>query len=244
MFGVSALRGCCPRRCSRCRRAADPKGRRGRWARRPASGTRLPPTAPRLARAQNHALLYGPFPRGGLARGVSDPTLIMSPDATIREQALSRIRATGASVVRIPVEWRYVVALRPAVGVRRERPRQPGLRLHRRRRGGAQRRRRGPHPAARRLPRAGLRRSAESLAVRLPRELGAEPGRVRRIRDGRRAPLRRLLPRSAEARRRRCRVCGSSKPGTSPTSPATSSPNGSPQEGAGAPSRRCSTASC
>jgi hypothetical protein len=60
-------------------------------------------------RAQNHALLYGPFPRGGLARGVSDPTLIMSPDAAVREQTLSRIRATGAGVVRIPVEWRSIV---------------------------------------------------------------------------------------------------------------------------------------
>jgi hypothetical protein len=73
-------------------------------------------TSPRLAAAQNHALLYGPFPRGGIARGISDPTLIMSPDAAVRAQALTRIRATGARVVRIPVEWRYLVSADPPPG--------------------------------------------------------------------------------------------------------------------------------
>jgi hypothetical protein len=61
-------------------------------------------------------MLYGPFPPGGLARGISDPTLIMNPEATVREQALARIRATGASVVRIPVEWRYIVSGDPPAG--------------------------------------------------------------------------------------------------------------------------------
>jgi hypothetical protein len=82
----------------------------------PQVGHAPPPTSPGFVRAQNHALLYGPFPQGGLARGVSDPTLIMSPDATVREQALSRIRATGASTVRIPVEWRYIVSPDPPAG--------------------------------------------------------------------------------------------------------------------------------
>jgi hypothetical protein len=67
-------------------------------------------------RAQNHALLYGPFPQGGLTRGISDPTLIMSSEASVREQTLARIRATGASVVRIPVEWRYIVSADPPAG--------------------------------------------------------------------------------------------------------------------------------
>lgn len=40
----------------------------------------------------------------------------MSPDAAVREQALARIRATGASLVRIPVEWRYVVSGHPPAG--------------------------------------------------------------------------------------------------------------------------------
>jgi hypothetical protein len=64
-------------------------------------------------RAQNHALLYGPFPREGLERGISDPTLIMSGDAAVRRQALAAMRATGATVVRIPVEWRYIVSPNP-----------------------------------------------------------------------------------------------------------------------------------
>jgi hypothetical protein len=69
-----------------------------------------------LAQAQNHALLYGPFPRAGLARGVSDSTLILSANAETRSLALSRIRATGASIVRIPVEWRYIVSPDPPPG--------------------------------------------------------------------------------------------------------------------------------
>jgi hypothetical protein len=40
----------------------------------------------------------------------------MSPEASIREQALSLIRATGARVVRIPVEWRYIVDPDPPAG--------------------------------------------------------------------------------------------------------------------------------
>jgi hypothetical protein len=82
----------------------------------PPPGHSPPPTNPDLLRAQNHALLYGPFPRGGLARGISDPTLIMSSDPEVREQALERIRATGASVVRVPVEWRYIVSSDPPPG--------------------------------------------------------------------------------------------------------------------------------
>ncbi len=40
----------------------------------------------------------------------------MSPDASVRQQALTRIHATGASVVRIPVEWRYIVSADPPAG--------------------------------------------------------------------------------------------------------------------------------
>jgi hypothetical protein len=76
----------------------------------PAPGPASPPTSPRWVREQDHALLYGPFPSGALARGISDPTLILSDDAEVREQALARIRASGATVVRIPVEWRYVLS--------------------------------------------------------------------------------------------------------------------------------------
>ncbi len=75
--------------------------------------------------AQNHALLYGPFPKGGLTRGVSDSTLLMSSDARVRELALKRIRATGASVVRIPVEWRYTVSPDPPAGFDASDPASP-----------------------------------------------------------------------------------------------------------------------
>jgi hypothetical protein len=76
-------------------------------------------------RAQNHALLYGPFPKGGLTRGISDSTLLMSSDARVRELALRRIRATGASVVRIPAEWRYIVSPDPPAGFDASDPASP-----------------------------------------------------------------------------------------------------------------------
>ena len=74
------------------------------------------PTSPRFVDAQNHALLYGPFPKGGLVRGISDSALLLSKSAKVRELALRRIRAAGASVVRIPVEWRYTVSPSPPAG--------------------------------------------------------------------------------------------------------------------------------
>jgi hypothetical protein len=80
----------------------------------PPPGHAPPSTAPRLQRAQNHALLYGPFPKSGLLRGISDSTLVLSKEPAVRALALSRIRATGASIVRIPVEWRYVVSVDPS----------------------------------------------------------------------------------------------------------------------------------
>ncbi|HWX44825.1 MAG TPA: hypothetical protein VNY52_05845 [Solirubrobacteraceae bacterium] len=49
----------------------------------------------------------------------------MSPDASVREQALERIRATGASAVRIPVEWRYIVSGDPPAGFDASDPASP-----------------------------------------------------------------------------------------------------------------------
>jgi hypothetical protein len=105
--------------------AYGPEGPPRPYGAEPPRGVSPPPTSPRFLQAQNHALLYGPFPHGGLTRGVSDPTLIMSPDATVREQALARIRATGASVVRIPVEWRYIVSADPPAGFDASDPASP-----------------------------------------------------------------------------------------------------------------------
>jgi hypothetical protein len=96
--------------------ATGPEGPPRPYGAAPPPGVSPRPTSPSFASAQNHALLYGPFPRGGLTRGISDATLIMSSDAAVREQALARIRATGASVVRIPVEWRFIVSANPPAG--------------------------------------------------------------------------------------------------------------------------------
>ena len=73
--------------------------------RAPAFGHRPRPTASSWLRAQNTALLSGPFPSNGLVRGISDG-ILLSNDATIRSFAVSRARAAGASVFRIPVDWR------------------------------------------------------------------------------------------------------------------------------------------
>jgi hypothetical protein len=48
-----------------------------------------------------------------MTRGISDSNLLMGSDAEARELALARIRAAGATVVRIPVEWRYIVSATP-----------------------------------------------------------------------------------------------------------------------------------
>jgi hypothetical protein len=80
----------------------------------PLSGAAAAPTNGRLARAQNHALLYGPFPAGGLTRAVSEGTLLLNEQAAVRELALRRIDDAGAKVVRIPVDWRTVVAEDPS----------------------------------------------------------------------------------------------------------------------------------
>jgi hypothetical protein len=79
----------------------------------PSPGPAPAPTSPRPARAQDHALLYGPFPRSGLTRGISDGMLLLNENPSVRALALARIRATGASVVRVPVDWRDIVSPDP-----------------------------------------------------------------------------------------------------------------------------------
>lgn len=73
-------------------------------------------------------LLEGPFPKGGLTRGVSDGTLLLSEDASVRALAVQRIRAAGAGVVRIPVDWREVAPSEPAAGFQASDPASPGYR--------------------------------------------------------------------------------------------------------------------
>jgi hypothetical protein len=82
----------------------------------PRLGVQAPATSPGLERAQDRRLLEGPFPSTGLARGISDGNLLLNPNADVRAQALQLIRDTGASIVRIPVDWRAIVAPEPPPG--------------------------------------------------------------------------------------------------------------------------------
>jgi hypothetical protein len=82
-----------------------------------------------LARAQTHALLYGPFPAGGLARGVSDGALMLSRDADVRARTMSRVRSLGGSVARIPVNWREIVETTPSAGFQARDPASPAYRF-------------------------------------------------------------------------------------------------------------------
>jgi hypothetical protein len=89
------------------------------------------PTNQAVVRVQNRALLEGPFPRGGLTRGVSEGTLLLDEHAPVRELALRRIRETGATVVRIPVDWRDVVDAEPPPGFAADDPASPGYQFAR-----------------------------------------------------------------------------------------------------------------
>ncbi len=82
-------------------------------------------TDPSLARAQNRALLYGPFPSGGLARGVSDGALMLSENAEVRRQTMNRVRTLGGSVARIPVDWRNIVEANPSASFQARDPTSP-----------------------------------------------------------------------------------------------------------------------
>jgi hypothetical protein len=95
----------------------------------PPAGHEPSNTPPSLVRAQNHSLLYGPFPQGRLARGVSDGDLMLSEDTDVRGQTMSRIRALGGSVARIPVDWRNVVEADPPAGFQASDPASPAYRF-------------------------------------------------------------------------------------------------------------------
>lgn len=82
----------------------------------PRVGPQAPPTPAKLARAQDRELLDGPFPSSGLVRGVSDGTVLLNPNVSVRTRGLALIRAAGASVVRIPVDWRDLVSPDPPPG--------------------------------------------------------------------------------------------------------------------------------
>jgi hypothetical protein len=95
---------------------SGPEGPPQPYGAEPRIGTSAPATGPGWVRAQDRALLYGPFPAGGLARGISDGVLLLSPSAQVRDQTLTRARQAGARVVRIPVDWRGIVEAVPGAG--------------------------------------------------------------------------------------------------------------------------------
>jgi hypothetical protein len=70
-------------------------------------------------------MLEGPFPHGGLVRGVSDGTLFKSSDPQVRAVAFARARAAGAGVARISVDWRNIVAGAPPPGFDARDPSSP-----------------------------------------------------------------------------------------------------------------------
>jgi hypothetical protein len=80
---------------------------------------------------QDHALLDGPFPRGGLVRGISDGTVLLGDDAQLRGLELTRISDAGARTVRIPVNWRDVVIAAPPRGFDARDPASPAYRFAR-----------------------------------------------------------------------------------------------------------------
>ena len=95
----------------------------------PPTGTAAPPTNGRLVRAQNRALLVGPFPHESLTRGVSEGALTLDEEPRVRALTMARIRATGASMVRIPVDWRSVVSANPGPGFVADDPASPVYRF-------------------------------------------------------------------------------------------------------------------
>lgn len=96
--------------------ASGPEGPPRPYGAAPHAGAQPPGTRRGLAAAQNRALLDGPFPNAGLVRGISEGTLLLDRGGQVREAAFARIRETGATVVRIPVDWRDAVSASPAPG--------------------------------------------------------------------------------------------------------------------------------
>jgi hypothetical protein len=97
----------------------------------PRPGASAPRTEPGPVQAQNRALLEGPFPHDGLTRGVSEGTLALDQDSRVRALAFARIRETGSTVVRIPVDWRDTVVPAPPASFDARDPASPEYRFAR-----------------------------------------------------------------------------------------------------------------
>ena len=108
---------------------SGPEGPPRPFGTEPQPGAEPAPTGRGLTRAQNRALLFGPFPRGGLMRGVSEGTLLLDENPQVRELALTRIRDATARTVRIPVDWRDFVAAAPPASFDASDPADPAYRV-------------------------------------------------------------------------------------------------------------------
>jgi hypothetical protein len=95
----------------------------------PPPGPSPPATPQRWVLAQDRALEHGPFPHAGLRRGVSDGALVLNPSASVRALAFARIRQAGATIVRIPVDWRATVQPLPAARADLRDPASPAYRF-------------------------------------------------------------------------------------------------------------------
>jgi hypothetical protein len=97
----------------------------------PPAGALPAHTARSWQQAQNQVLLYGPFPQGGLLRGVSDGVPMLSEDPSVRALTMSRIKALGGAIARIPVDWRDTVEAAPPSGFQASDPASPAYRFAR-----------------------------------------------------------------------------------------------------------------
>jgi len=95
----------------------------------PRPGSPPPLTSGALADAQNAALLRGPFPGGGLERGISEGALLLASPPPAREPLLRRISESGAGVVRIAVNWRDYVSAQPGAEFHASDPASPEYRF-------------------------------------------------------------------------------------------------------------------
>ena len=99
--------------------------RRGTASRSPRAATNS-----RLVREQNRAVLDGPFPRGGLTRGVSEGALTLDPDSDACVQARVRTHPrNGVDRCAHPVDWRDLVAPDPAASFDARDPASPEYRF-------------------------------------------------------------------------------------------------------------------
>ncbi len=198
--------GCSLHLCCRSHRAAARKAHRGRLEQSPHQAAHRRPRAVGWCARRTEPCSTVRSRAAGLTRGVSEGMLLLDENPWVRGLALTRIRDAEARTVRIPVDWRDFVVSTPPADFRSTRPGEPRVPVRAARCLREERRGGGPRTAARGLPRAGLRRSAAPLALRLPRQLGAEPDGARRVRRRAGPSLRRLLPRSSDARCARCRA--------------------------------------